>query len=125
MRHNFLEQTFGTKPEEDLSYKNSNTLMICTTVCMFAFCILEIVFYYVYNRKVRQLSLRILCNLQVVLPLKTYIVCKSIVSFQLHPWIKIVKGKVVSYKTEEEGGCCCGCGSVWYVTDNFESFSLI
>ena len=62
-----MEQTFGTKPEEDLSYKNSNTLMICTTVCMFAFCILEIVFYYLYNRKVSQLSLRILCILYGVL----------------------------------------------------------
>ena len=116
MRHSFLEQTFGTKPEEDLSHKNSNTLMISATVCMFAFCILEIVFYYLYNRMVSQLSLRILCILYG--GLRT-----SIVSFQFHPWVKIVKGKVVSYEPEEDGSCWCGCGSVWYVTVNCPSFS--
>ena len=36
-------------------------------------------------------------------------------SFQCHPWVKIVNGKVVSYEPEEEGGCWCGCGSVWCV----------
>ena len=52
---------------------------------------------------------------------------KSIVSFQFHPWVKIVKGKVVSYEPEKDGGCWCGCGSVWYVdvAVNGESFSSI
>ena len=47
-----MEATFGTKPEEDLSYNNANTLMISATVSMFAFCILEPVAYFLYNRKV-------------------------------------------------------------------------
>ena len=47
-----MEATFGTKPEEDLSYNNANTLMISATVSMFAFCILEPAAYFLYNRKV-------------------------------------------------------------------------
>ena len=53
MRHNYLAATFGTKPEEDLSYENSHKLMIATTVCMISFLVLEIAFYFLYNRKVR------------------------------------------------------------------------
>ena len=47
-----MEATFGTKPEEDLSYNNANTLMISATVSMFAFCILVPAAYFLYNRKV-------------------------------------------------------------------------
>ena len=47
-----MEATFGTKPEEDLSYNNANTLMISATISMFAFCILEPAAYFLYNRKV-------------------------------------------------------------------------
>ena len=53
MRHNYLAATFGTKPEEDRSYENSHKLMITTTVCMISFLVLEIAFYFLYNRKVR------------------------------------------------------------------------
>ena len=53
MRHNYLAATFGTKPEEDRSYENSHKLMIATTVCMISFLVLEIAFYFLYNRKVR------------------------------------------------------------------------
>ena len=48
-----MAATFGTKPEEDLSYENSHKLMITTTVCMISFLVLEIAFYFLYNRKVR------------------------------------------------------------------------
>ena len=60
MRHNYLAATFGTKPEEDRSYENSHKLMITTTVCMISFLVLEIAFYFLYNRKVRvcQVSLK-------------------------------------------------------------------
>ena len=48
-----MAATFGTKPEEDRSYENSHKLMITTTVCMISFLVLEIAFYFLYNRKVR------------------------------------------------------------------------
>ena len=51
-RHNFLIATFGTKPEEDISYHNSNTLAIAATVSMVILSILEPASYYLYNRKV-------------------------------------------------------------------------
>ena len=47
-----MTATFGTKPEEDISYHNSNTLAIAATVSMVILSILEPASYYLYNRKV-------------------------------------------------------------------------
>ena len=47
-----MTATFGTKPEEDISYHNSNTLAIAATVSMLILSILEPASYYLYNRKV-------------------------------------------------------------------------
>ena len=85
MRHTFLVTTFGTKPEEDLSYRNSNMLMITATICMFIFCSLEITIYYLYNRKVSCVNVNV------------WHIRMKWVLFQFHPWVKIVKGEVVNY----------------------------
>ena len=67
MRHNYLAATFGTKPEEDRSYENSHKLMIATTVCMISFLVLEIAFYFLYNRKVKAK-----CHLKTHINLASY-----------------------------------------------------
>ena len=51
-RHALLARTIGTKAEEDISYTNSHNLVIGATVSMIGLCILEVVAYFLYNRKV-------------------------------------------------------------------------
>ena len=43
---------FGVKSEEETSLKNSTILVISFTVCMVALCFLEVLTYFIYNRKV-------------------------------------------------------------------------
>ena len=43
---------FGVKSEEETSLKNSTILVISFTVCMIALCFLEVLTYFIYNRKV-------------------------------------------------------------------------
>ena len=71
MRHKFLAATFGTKPEEDRSYENSHKLMITTTVCMISFLVLEIAFYFLYNRKVRVIHCGVIIHTLRFLPSST------------------------------------------------------
>ena len=52
-RHELLARTIGAKQEEEASLTASNTLVITATVCMIVVSILEIVFYRLYNRKVK------------------------------------------------------------------------
>ena len=52
MRHSFLKQLIGTKPEEDLSYENTLKVLIATTVAIVALCFLETSTYFLYNAKV-------------------------------------------------------------------------
>ena len=52
-RHELLVHTIGVKEEEEASLSASNTLVITATVCMIVVSILEIVFYRLYNRKVK------------------------------------------------------------------------
>ena len=47
-----MSQSIGTKVEEDISVLHSRNLVISVTVCMAAFCCLEIGSYFLYNRKV-------------------------------------------------------------------------
>ena len=51
-RHGFLVETIGTKDEENISFNNSNNLMISVTACMLALSIMEFAAYILYNRKV-------------------------------------------------------------------------
>ena len=50
-RHATLTMMFGVKPEEETSL-NSTILVISFTVCMTALCFLEVLTYFIYNRKV-------------------------------------------------------------------------
>ena len=51
-RHALLASTIGTKAEEEISYIHSHNLVIGATVSMMALCALEIVAYFLFNRKV-------------------------------------------------------------------------
>ena len=53
--------TIGTKPEEDASYTNSNTLMLISTVSMIVLCALEAASFYLYNRKVKDVHFSTVC----------------------------------------------------------------
>ena len=41
-----------TKPEEDESFDNINTLLITSTSLMILSCVMEVLMYFVYNNKV-------------------------------------------------------------------------
>ena len=56
-RHNFLHRLLGTKPEEDLSYKNANEIILIISSFLILFSFLEVVFYYLYNTKVSKISI--------------------------------------------------------------------
>ena len=51
-RHNFLERFLGAKPEEDISHARANEVNLWITLTTSICCVLEIVLYFVYNRKV-------------------------------------------------------------------------
>ena len=55
-RHFLLKKLIGTKPEEDLSFDNVNTLLITSSSMMFLSCIMEVLMYFLYNNKVLTLS---------------------------------------------------------------------
>ena len=59
-RHFLLKKLIGTKPEEDLSFDNVNTLLITSTSVMIFSCIMEVLMYFLYNNKVFSESLNIL-----------------------------------------------------------------
>ena len=52
MRHNFLQKFIGTKEEEDISKVNSVNVAIGFPVCLIVSSVLEVGFYFLYNRKV-------------------------------------------------------------------------
>ena len=52
MRHNFLQQFIGTKTEEDVSMTNGVKILIGFSVCLLLSSVLEVGFYFLYNRKV-------------------------------------------------------------------------
>ena len=47
-----LKSTIGTKREEDKSFASANHVCITITASMVVLCSLEILMYYLYNRKV-------------------------------------------------------------------------
>ena len=51
-RHTFLKNLVGTKPQEDISFQNANQLLMALIICMATFSVLEIGFYFLYNRMV-------------------------------------------------------------------------
>ena len=51
-RHNFLQKFIGTKEEEDISKINSVNVAIGFPVCLVVSSVLEVGFYFLYNRKV-------------------------------------------------------------------------
>ena len=59
-RQILLLKYFGTKISEDESYNTALTLVVCSTILMIVFCILEAAFYYLYSHKV-------VCSLDVIL----------------------------------------------------------
>ena len=52
-RHEFLSRFIGTKKEEDDSMEAAIKLVIAFTTCLIGFSVLEISFYFIYNRFVR------------------------------------------------------------------------
>ena len=87
-RHKFLEGFLGTKPEEDISYANSYAvnMWITGTTCICS--ILEIVLYFVFNRKVNKLK-------EFAPFLWCSLFCQKIYNFlqfhfQMHPWLPII-----------------------------------
>ena len=51
-RHNFLDSFLGAKPEEDISHARANVVNLWITLTTSICCVLEIVLYFVYSRKV-------------------------------------------------------------------------
>ena len=51
-RHNFLDSFLGAKPEEDTSHAIANEVKLWATLIISICCILEIVLYFIYNRRV-------------------------------------------------------------------------
>ena len=52
-RHSFLARLVGTKPQEDLSLENVNSLLLVLTLSMLIFCVLEAGVFFIYNKMVR------------------------------------------------------------------------
>ena len=57
MRHNFLQQFIGTKTEEDVSMTNGVKILIGFSVCLLLSSVLEVGFYFLYNRKVYYINI--------------------------------------------------------------------
>ena len=53
VRHSFLARLVGTKPQEDLSLENVNSLLLVLTLSMLIFCVLEAGVFFIYNKMVR------------------------------------------------------------------------
>ena len=51
-RHEFLTRLIGTKPEEDRSFEAVNYLVTLATVSTSVALLLEVIFYFIYNRRV-------------------------------------------------------------------------
>ena len=51
-RHEFLTRLIGTKPEEDISFEAVNYLVTLATVSTSVAFLLEVLFYFIYNRRV-------------------------------------------------------------------------
>jgi len=51
-RHAFLKMLTGTKKEEDQSFDNINKLLIASAILMVLSCIMEVLMYFLYNKKV-------------------------------------------------------------------------
>ena len=73
-RHEFLEQLIGVKEEEVISYEHMHSCLVVVTSCICSFSVLEVLTYFLYLFKVKQL-LKLILNL----------------NFKFHPWVKIVQ----------------------------------
>ena len=51
-RHAILKLVSGTKKEEDKSFDNINNLLITSTILMVFSCIMEVLMYLLFNKKV-------------------------------------------------------------------------
>ena len=58
-RHNFLDGFLGTKPEEDISHAKANEVKLWFTVTTCICCVLEIILYFVYNRMVKTINIKV------------------------------------------------------------------
>ena len=56
-RHTFLKSFIGAKPEEDASMDSCISVAMGFAVCLVVCSVLEIVFYFVFNRKVKVITL--------------------------------------------------------------------
>ena len=51
-RHLFIQKFIGTKEEEDISMVNGLIVLMSASTCLLVSSILEVIFYFMYNRKV-------------------------------------------------------------------------
>ena len=56
-RHVFLEQLIGVKEEEVTSYEHMHSCLVVVTACICSFSVLEVLAYFLYLFKVKQLKL--------------------------------------------------------------------
>ena len=54
-RHEFLEQLIGVKEEEVISYEHMHSCFVVVTSCVCSFSVLEVLAYFLYLFKVKQL----------------------------------------------------------------------
>ena len=90
MRHNFLQKFIGTKEEEDISKINSVNVAIGFPVCLVVSSVLEVGFYFLYNRKVCHCMHRPFSSSTQHFSPKKYSLY-TICFLKFHPWIKIIK----------------------------------
>ena len=93
-RHQFLERFITVKDDEVISYENMNTCLLTVTVCFCVFSVLEVTCYYLYLNIV-SIDLDSGPNETQGIGIKLTIFIK------FHPWIKILRGKVIDQNTDD------------------------
>ena len=97
-RHQFLERFITVKDDEVISYENMNTCLLTVTVCFCVFSVLEVTCYFLYLNIV---SID-LVSIPDSGPNETRgIGIKLTIFIKFHPWIKILRGKVIDQNTDD------------------------
>ena len=66
-RHEFLEQLIGVKEEEVTSYEHMHSCLVAVTACICSFSVLEVLAYFLYLFKVKQLKLNLISEFILIL----------------------------------------------------------
>ena len=83
-RHNFLKSFIGTKPEEDASMDSCINVTIAFSTCLLVSSVFEIGFYFLFNRKVKQV-------LKYKHNENTLIIIYKLFSYSFIPGLKLFK----------------------------------